>query len=492
MKLYDLLKNTTYRVLGGGNPEISDIVYDSRKAAPSTAFVCLKGYTSDGHKFASSAVEKGASALVVSDPLDFDVPDGVAVVEVDDTRLALALMSAELFGNPADELMTVAITGTKGKTTTAAMIAEIFSRAGIETGTIGTLGIVYGGNTCKTDNTTPESYEIHRAMRDMINAGCRAMVIEASSIGLKHSRLAGITFDVAVFTNFSDDHIGGVEHKDMAEYLYCKSLLFRQCKKAAANCDDPSWTAVIKDFDGEVVTFGYGDGAMLRACNDRLLNENGHIGVHFETEGLRELSLDVGVPGIFNTYNAMAAICAVSFFGVPDEAIIAGLKVAHVKGRVEPVKVPGNYSLLIDYAHNALSMENVLTTLREYKPHRLITLFGAGGNRPKVRRFEMGEVSGRLSDLSVITEDNSRFEDVMDIIEDIKVGLAKTDGKYVVVPNRKDAIRYCIENAEDGDIIVLAGKGHEDYQEIKGVKYHMDERELIAEILNEREARSEK
>ena len=485
MKLTQLLKNLEYTFVNEADADIRDIVYDSRKAAPGTAFVCLKGYTSDGHKFAKSAVEKGASALVISDDLDFDVPENVAVVKVDNTRYALALMSAELFGNPANELKTVAITGTKGKTTTTAMIAEIFEHAGIKTGTIGTLGIVYGGSTYKTDNTTPESYEIQKAMRDMINAGCGAMVIEASSIGLKHHRLAGTTFDVGVFTNFGDDHIGGVEHKDMEEYLYCKSLLFRQVKNAAANCDDPKHTDITKDFKGKVHTFGFSEDAELRAKNDRLLSDDGFIGVHFETEGAKELSLDVGVPGIFNVYNALAAISAVSFFDIPDAAIVEGLRVAHVKGRVEPVKVPGNYSLLIDYAHNAMSMENVLTTLRQYEPHRLITMFGAGGNRPKVRRFEMGETSGRLSDLSVITEDNSRFEDVMDIIEDIKTGLHKTDGKYVVVPNRKEAIRYCMKNAEDGDIIVLAGKGHEDYQEIKGVKYHMDERELIAEIIEE-------
>ena len=485
MKLYDLLKHVTYTVVQDGDPVISDVIYDSRKVEEGTAFVCLKGYTSDGHKFAKSAVEKGAAALVISDDLGFDVPENVAVVKTADTRLALALMSAEHFGNPAEELMTVAITGTKGKTTTTAMIAEIFEQAGIKTGTIGTLGIVYGGNTYKTDNTTPESYEIQKALRAMIGAGCKAMVIEASSIGLKHSRLAGMTFDAAVFTNFSDDHIGGVEHKDMAEYLYCKSLLFRQCRKAAANCDDPAWRDITKDFAGDILTYGFSEQAQLRAKNDRLLSENGFIGVHFETEGLKTLSLDVGVPGKFNAYNALAAICAVSFFDIPDKAIIDGLKIAHVKGRVEPVSVPGNYSLLIDYAHNALSMENVLTTLRQYNPNRLITMFGAGGNRPKVRRFEMGETSGRLSDLSVITEDNSRFEDVMDIIEDIKTGLHKTDGKYVVVPKRKEAIRYCMLNAEDGDIIVLAGKGHEDYQEIKGVKYHMDERELIREIIEE-------
>lgn len=485
MKLSSLLKNIDFTSKNNLDPEISGVIYDSRKVESGSAFFCLKGYTSDGHKYAASAVEKGAAALVISDELDFEVPGSVAVIKVEDTRLALALASVEFFGRPSEELMTVAITGTKGKTTTAAMIAEIFERAAIKTGTIGTLGIVYGGNTYKTDNTTPESYEIQKAMRDMINAGCKAMVIEASSIGLKHSRLAGLNFDVAVFTNFSDDHIGGVEHKDMAEYLYCKSLLFRQCKNAAANIDDPNQSEITKDFKGEILTYGFSDKAMLRAKNDRLLSEGGFIGVHFETEGLKTLSLDVGVPGKFNAYNALAAISAVSFFDIPDQAIIDGLRAAHVKGRVEPVKVPGNYSLLIDYAHNALSMENVLTTLRQYNPHRLITMFGAGGNRPKVRRFEMGETSGRLSDLSVITEDNSRFEDVMDIIEDIKTGIHKTDGKYVVVPNRKEAIRYCMKNAEDGDIIVLAGKGHEDYQEIKGVKYHMDERELIAEIIEE-------
>ena len=486
MKLYELLKNVEYTALDNANPEITDVIYDSRKVTNGSAFVCLKGYTSDGHRFAQSAVEKGAAALVISDDLDFEIPDSVTVIKTADTRLALALMSVEFFGNPAKELKTVAITGTKGKTTTTAMIAEIFEQAGIKTGTIGTLGIVYGGKTYKTDNTTPESYEIQKAMRDMINAGCKAMVIEASSIGLKHNRLAGIEFDAGIFTNFSDDHIGGVEHKDLAEYLYCKSLLFRQCRLAAANIDDEKWQEVTKDFKAPVMTFGFSEQAELRAKNAHLLSGDGFIGVHFETEGSKSLSLDVGIPGKFNVYNALAAISAASFFNIPDEAIIKGLKAAKVKGRVEPVSVPGNYTLLIDYAHNALSMENVLTTLRLYKPNRLITMFGAGGNRPKVRRYEMGETSGRLSDLSVITEDNSRFEDVMDIIEDIKTGISKTDGKYVVVPNRKDAIRYCINNAQDGDIIVLAGKGHEDYQEIKGVKYHMDERELIAEILAEK------
>lgn len=490
MKLKDLLINIEYTVKNNINPEITDIIYDSRKVTNGCVFVCLKGYTSDGHKYAKSAVDNGAAALVISDELDFDVDKDIAVVKTENSRLALALMSAEFFKHPAKELKTVAITGTKGKTTTTAMVAEIFEQSGIKCGTIGTLGIVYNGKTYKTENTTPESYEIQKAMRDMVNVGCGAMVIEASSIGLKHHRLAGIEFDAGIFTNFSDDHIGGVEHKDMDEYLYCKSLLFRQCRLAAANIDDPNWKKITNDAKNPVLTFGFSENAQLRAKNEHLLSNGGFIGVHFDTKGIKELSVDVGIPGKFNAYNALAAICAVSFFNIDDEYIIKGLKNAKVKGRVEPVKVPGNYTLLIDYAHNALSMENVLTTLRQYNPNRLITMFGAGGNRPKVRRYEMGEVSGKLSDLSVITEDNSRFEDVMDIIEDIKTGINKTNGKYVVVPNRKDAIRYCMENAEDGDIIVLAGKGHEDYQEIKGVKYHMDERELIAEIIDETKSKS--
>ena len=234
-----------------------------------------------------------------------------------------------------------------------------------------------------------------------------------------------------------------------------------------------------------IETYGYSENAELVAHGDELVAKRGFIGVHFKTTGVKELSVDVAIPGRFSVYNALAAIAVCRHFDITDKNILDGLRSVKVKGRVEVVPVPGNYTMLIDYAHNAVSMENVLSTLREYKPHRLITMFGAGGNRPKSRRFEMGEVSGKLSDLSVVTEDNSRFEDVMDIIADIKVGLDKVGGKYVVIPNRIDAIRYCIENAEAGDIIVLAGKGHEDYQEIRGVKYHMDEREIIADIIDD-------
>lgn len=486
MKLKDMLSSLSYEVLKGSeDTDISDLIYDSRKVVKGTAFVCLKGFNTDGHKYAPDAIEKGASALIVSDEIQTEAD--VTIIKVENTRAALALMSAALFSYPAKELTTIAITGTKGKTTTVAMIRSILECAGIKTGTIGTLGIVIGDKIYKTANTTPESYEIQQAMRKMVAKGCKAMVIEASSLGLKHHRTDCIEFDYGIFTNFSNDHIGESEHSDMQDYLNSKAILFRHCKKGIINIDDVAHTELLKDSTCEKTTYGFSDSADFVAKGDKLLARQGFIGVHFDVTGKKELSADVAIPGRFSVYNALAAIALCSAMGVEDEYILKGLETVKVKGRVEVYPLKSNYTLLIDYAHNAVSMENVLKTLREYKPHRLITMFGAGGNRPKARRYEMGEVSGRLSDLSVITEDNSRFEDVNDIIADIKVGIDKTQGKYVIVPNRVDAIRYCIENAEAGDIIVLAGKGHEDYQEIKGVKYHLDEREVIADILNPRE-----
>ncbi len=481
MKLSELLNGLTYSVeKGSADIEVNELVYDSRKVRPGDVFVCLKGFNVDAHKFAPSAVESGAAAVVLSDPLELSCE---TVIKVDDTRAALAVLSANFFGNPAKEMISIAVTGTKGKTTTAAMIRSILEEAGIKTGTIGTLGVVIGDTIHKTNNTTPESYEIQQALRQMADEGCGAFVIEASSLGLKWHRTDAVLYDYGVFTNFSNDHIGEAEHATMEEYIECKKLLFRQCKLGLINKDSRVYETVAADAQCPVETFGFDESCDVYASDGELTRRPGFLGVSFTVNGYDTYRVNVGVPGRFNIYNALSAISVCRHCGANKDAVCRGLEKAKVKGRVEPVHVSDRFTLLIDYAHNALSMENVLTTLRKYEPNRLITLFGAGGNRPKVRRFEMGETSGRLSDLSVITEDNSRFEDVNDILDDIETGLAKTDGKFVRIPNRKDAIRYCIENAQDGDIIVLAGKGHEDYQEIKGVKYHMDERELIADIL---------
>ncbi len=482
MTLKDLLKSLEYTILRGTDDvEVSDVIYDSRKVIEGCAFVCIKGYAMDGHKFAQDAVEKGAASLIVTE--DIEVDGEVSIIKVQDARVALSKMSAEYFGNPAKELITIGVTGTKGKTTTVAMIRSILETAGIKTGTIGTLGIIIDNKVYKTNNTTPESYEIQQTMRKLINKGGSVLIMEVSSIGLKQHRTDNIVFDYGVFTNFSHDHIGGNEHADMEEYLNCKALLFKQCKTGIVNIDDEHAQALLKDSTCKVETYGYSEDADLIGFNDNLLARSGYVGVNFCTKGAEELKVDVAIPGRFSVYNALAAISVCRHLNVSTENILKGLDTVKVKGRVEVVPTPGNYTLLIDYAHNAASMESVLTTLREYNPTRLVTMFGAGGDRPKARRYEMGEVSGKLSDLSVITEDNSRFENVHDILADIKTGIDKTDGKYIVIPNRVDAIRYCIENAQDGDIIVLAGKGHEDYQEIKGIKYHFDEREIIEDII---------
>ena len=451
MKLEKLLESAEYELLQGSlDIEISDVIYDSRKIVKGCVFVCMIGANFDGHSFIEKAVEQGAAAVVVSRDVNIE---GVTVVKTEDTRKALALMSAEYFGRPAEKLKTIGITGTKGKTTSAFMIKAILEKAGIKTGIIGTIGIMIGNEITKTSNTTPESYELHRAMRNMVDKGCKCAVMEVSSQALKLYRAYGINFDYGMFTNLSHDHIGGVEHASMEEYIECKSRLFSQCKVGIVNADDKVTPIIIENNTCEKIeTFGFGENAELRAKNEHLISDFGYIGVHFESEGVLNMSVDVDIPGKFNVYNALCAMAVCRHFGVSKENIYE-------------------------------SMENVLETLREYNPNRLITLFGAGGGRSKDRRYEMGEISGKLSDLSVVTEDNSRYEDVMDIIGDIEKGLAKTDGKYIVIPDRTEAIRYCIENAKDGDIIVLAGKGHEDYQDKMGVKTHYDEREVIKEII---------
>lgn len=462
--------------------EATDVVYDSRKAKPGCVFVCLRGSSSDGHRYAAQAAAAGAAAIVAEEPVEADAP----VVLVPDTKAALALLSAEFFGNPAkNAIRVIGITGTKGKTTTAYMIRAILEAAGHKTGVIGTIGVAIGDELIKTDNTTPQSYEVQKFLRQMAEAGCEYCVMEASSIGLKDKRVYGFPFEVGVFTNFSEDHIGGVEHKDMQEYLESKALLFTMCKTGVVNADDPSLEGILRGHSCDVKTFGFSDGVWLRGSGCRHLSRPGLLGVAFETTGAVALSAEVSIPGKFNAYNALAAIGCCAVLGIPADAMRRGLLTVCVKGRVEPVPVPGNFTLLLDYAHNGVGMESVLSTLREYEPNRLICMFGAGGNRPKVRRYEMGEASGRLANLSVITADNSRFENVLDILNDIKVGLQEVGGKYIEIPDRREAIRWCLAHAQDGDIIVLAGKGHEDYQEIEGKKYPFDERVVIQELLKE-------
>lgn len=484
MKLTKLLERLNYSVLQGNDDiEITELVNDSRKVCPGSVFVCISGAVVDGHDFISDVVEKGAAAVIVE--RDVAAPEHVTVIRVEDTRYALALTSAAYFGYPADELKVIGITGTKGKTTTTYMVKAILEGVGHKVGLIGTIEAIIGDEVIPAKNTTPESFTIHQYFRKMVDAGCDAVVMEVSSQGLMLHRTAGIPFEIGIFTNLGEDHIGPNEHKDFEDYKRCKGLLFQQCKIGIANVDDAHFADVFKNATCQVETFGFSEIANLRANETELVSRPGYLGVAYRVSGLMNFDVEIDVPGKFSVYNSLTAIAVCRHFDVPVEKIQAALKVAKVKGRIEMVKVSDDFTLMIDYAHNAMSLESLLTTLKEYHPKRLVCLFGCGGNRAKSRRFEMGEVSGNLADLTIITSDNPRFEEPQEIINDIKTGIQKTSGAYVEIIDRKEAIRYAMENGQVGDVIVLAGKGHEDYQEIKGVKYDMDERVLIQEILRE-------
>ena len=490
MKLRKICEEIEYTLLQGSlETEVRDIIYDSRKIAPETMFVCMVGAVTDGHKYIPDAVEKGASVIVLEKEEETaQIPENITVLKVASARLALALMSAALFDHPARKLVTIGLTGTKGKTTTTYMIKKVLEMAGKKVGLIGTIGAMIGEEHLPSKNTTPESYELHRMFAAMVEAGCEYVVMEVSSQGLKLDRTAGILFDYGIFTNLSPDHIGPAEHASFEEYMECKSLLFRQCRIGIVNADDEHVDGILKGHTCEVKTFSAEREADLMASDIGFINEDGKLGMHFNVTGCMDCQAKVHIPGRFSVYNSMVTMLVCHLAGISDEAILEGLSKVQVKGRVEMLPVSKDYTLIIDYAHNEVSTRSVLTTLMEYHPKRLICVYGGGGNRSKLRRYDMGEVTGEMADLCVLTCDNPRDEEIRDINNDIKVGLARSNGKYIEIDDRKEAIAYCMKNAKPGDMIVLLGKGHEDYQEIKGVKYHFDERETVAEILDEMKA----
>ncbi len=527
MRLEQLLEQIDYEcVQGTVDTDVRNLINDSRKVEEGSLFFCIKGAVTDGHKYVPDVVAKGAKVLVAEDPVE--APQGVTVIRVKDSRCAMALMSAAYFGYPANEMRIIGVTGTKGKTTTTYMVKSILELAGYKVGLIGTIEAIIGDETIPAHNTTPESYTIQEYFRRMADAGCQVVVMEVSSQGLMLGRTAGIPFEIGIFTNIEPDHIGPAEHKNFEDYLECKSRLFRQCKYGILNADDPHLEAILRGHTCEVETFGLSGRAGVRARNMQLVSRPGYLGIAytvswknknacdtepeddrlFDGENASEaekqqaadvekrtgngdasdetrFDVEIDIPGKFSVYNSLTAIAICRHFKVGPEEICRALKGAKVKGRVELIKVSDEFTLMIDYAHNAMALQSLLETLREYHPHRLICLFGCGGNRSKLRRYEMGEVSGRLADLTIITSDNPRFEEPEAIIADIITGIEKTDGSYVKITDRKEAIAWAIHHGEPGDIIVLAGKGHEDYQEICGVQYPMDERVLIREILEE-------
>ena len=418
-----LQKRIAYQLQQGSlDAEVTGITCDSRKVQPQNVFVCIRGNRMAGHVYAEEAVERGAAVLVAERELE-GIPEKVTVLVVKESREALAQLSCAWEDDPAQHLVTIGVTGTKGKTTTAYMIYEILRKAGIRAGLIGTIETRIGEKSIPSENTTPEPVVLQK--------------------------------------------------------------LFRTCRTGIVNRDDKRFPEIIRQSTCRLVTFGCREKADFMAADAALDQAPGVLGVSYRVQGAADFPVRVDLPGLFSVSNSLAAIAVCAQMGIPEKAMQEALSAVRVRGRCEAVPVYPEMTLLIDYAHNAMSLESLLKTLRKYHPKRLICLFGCGGNRARDRRFQMGEVSGRLADLTVITSDNPRDEEPQAILDDIRTGIGKTEGAFVEIADRKEAIRYVIENRQPGDLVVLAGKGHETYQIRKGKRYEMDERVLIREILEE-------
>lgn len=463
-----------------GVTDVSDIVYDSRRATSGTMFACLVGAATDGHNFASGAYERGCRVFLCERALD--LADDAVQIRASDTREALALASAALFEYPARSLAIIGVTGTKGKTTTASLIADILNASGINTAYIGTTGIVINGKRTPTKNTTPESYELHRAFKVMVDSGVSAVVMEVSSQATYMRRVAGIRFHVGVFTNLSHDHIGGVEHPTFEHYMGCKAAMFAQCRYAIFNNDDEHYTDMVRASRAINSTFGISESIPHDvSARDISIFERGNIlGTRFTLKSVfGEDTIELCMPGEFNVYNALAAIAVAQRLQVPPAIIKSALAKATVRGRFEIVEALPNAVTVIDYAHNEASMRAALETIRTYKPTRLVVLFGSVGGRSELRRAELGSVAASLADFCIITSDNPDREPPENIIADIEAAVNSVSCPYVSFTDRRDAVRYAIDNARGGDCILFAGKGHEDYQIINGEYVHYDEREEI-------------
>jgi len=460
--------------------EISDICYDSRAAKEGDLFVAVVGFNSDGHRFIPMAVEKGAAAVICQVAPEGDVP----YVQVSDSRFAMAIASRNLFGDPAGKMCMIGITGTNGKTTSTYLIKQVLERClGAKVGLIGTNANMIGDEIIPTERTTPESYELHCLFKKMYDAGCTHVVMEVSSHSLSLHRVAGIHFNVGAFTNLTQDHLDF--HGNMEEYAAAKAKLFAMCDHGVINYDDPYGSFMMSRAQCPVTSYSADSNeASLLAKDIKLLPDC----VKFCAVATGEIQrVRLNIPGRFSVYNALGVIACCTNLGISMADCAEALELAGgVKGRVETVPTDGDYTIVIDYAHTPDALENVLRAVRESAEGRVVALFGCGGDRDRGKRPIMGRIGTELSDFAIITSDNPRTEDPDAIIEDILEGVSAKKSRYITISNRVEAIEYAIENHRQGDIIVLAGKGHETYQEINHVKYHMDEREIVAEILEKR------
>ena len=479
MKLNELLRGVDI-LEAAADPDlaISGVSYDSRRTRPGDLFVAIAGYETDGHRFIPMAVEKGASCVLCQQKPDFDIP----YILVPDSRAALARLGRNWFGDPAASMTMVGVTGTNGKTTTTYLLKDILEQClGAKVGLIGTNQNMIGGEVLHTERTTPESFELQALFRSMADAGCTHVVMEVSSHALCLQRVAGVPFTVGLFTNLSQDHLDF--HKTMENYCDAKALLFRQSETGVYNADDPWAERVTQNAPCPLLSFGERGGDLM-ARNIQLSVG----GVSFDAIcGSETVPIHVDIPGEFTVYNALGVLAAAKALGVPlagSARVLA--KSAGVKGRVEVVPVPWDYTVLIDYAVTPDAIENVLTTVRGFAKGRVVILFGCGGDRDRGKRPKMGKIAARLADFVIVTSDNPRTEDPDFIISEILPGLEGASTPYVVEPDRVKAIRYALDHAQTDDVIILAGKGHETYQIIGHEKRHLDEREVVAEYIAER------
>ncbi len=478
MRLKELLSGVSVLEMTADlEQNIGQVHYDSRKVTKGSLFVAITGFATDGNRYIPMALEKGAVAVVTAKKPDGDIP----YVLVENDRLALAQIGANHFSHPARQMTVIGVTGTNGKTSATLLLKHVLEETvGAKVGLIGTMENMVGDEIIPTQRTTPESYDLQALFGRMRDSGCTHVVMEVSSHAIALERVGGVHFDVAAFINLTEDHLDF--HKTMENYCDTKAKLFSRCDKAVLNSDDDWFSRILPNVTGQMLTTSAKRKAGLYAENVRLHSDGISFTAVMDAE---RAQINLPIPGRFTVYNALTALGIAVQLGISLEKAGAALATAKgVKGRVEVVPTPGKpYTVLIDYAHTPDGLENVLRSVRDFCKGRLIAVFGCGGNRDPMKRPIMGRIGVELSDFAVITSDNPRTEEPMAIIADIVKGIDETCGEYTVIENRKKAIRYAMDIAEKDDIIVLAGKGHETYQEICGVKHHLDEREVVAEIL---------
>ncbi len=458
--------------------EVRGIAYDSRHVSPGDVFVAVRGYQSDGHRYIGAAMEQGASLCVCEEKPGCAIP----YVLVRDTRRALALMSCAFFSHPSRGMKMIGITGTNGKTTTTYLVKHILEAQGAKVGLIGTNRNMIGGEVLETERTTPESYELQKLFDRMKRAGCTHVVMEVSSHSLVLQRVAGVRFDVGVFTNLTQDHLDF--HKTMEAYCDAKAMLFDVSTVGVLNADDAA-AGRLQAHTKEALTYSAKDNANDLVAKNILLKPHGVEFIAVAEEGIARVSL--AIPGAFSVYNALAALACAKALGVTLERAAAALATAQgVRGRAELVPVPAPFTVVIDYAHSPNGVENILSAVRAGARGRIVALLGCGGDRDRTKRPKMGAIAQKMADFTIITSDNPRTEKPEEIIREIVAGLDPSGKPYTVVTDRREAIVYALEHARTDDIIVLMGKGHETYQEINGVKHHLDEREEVARFFASR------